>query len=45
MKLLIEKGADLNAEGGEYGSALCAASNEGHEAIEKMLINNGALKV
>ena len=45
MKLLIEKGADVNTLGGEYGSALDAASNEGHEAIEKMLINNGVLTV
>ena len=45
VKLLIEKGADVNTLGGEYGSALYAASNEGHEAIEKMLINNGVLTV
>jgi ankyrin repeat protein len=41
-KLLIEKGADVNAQGGFYGNALQAASYEGHEAIAKLLIEKGA---
>jgi hypothetical protein len=30
---LLEKGADINTQGGEYGNALQAASLDGHEAI------------
>ena len=41
-KLLMEKGADVNAEGGYYGNALQAASYNGHEAIAKLLIEKGA---
>jgi ankyrin repeat protein len=41
-KLLIEKGADVNAQGEEYGNALQAASNGGHEAIAMLLIEKGA---
>ncbi|KAH6661738.1 ankyrin repeat-containing domain protein [Halenospora varia] len=31
-QLLLEKGADVNAQGGEYGNALQAASIEDYEA-------------
>ena len=41
-KLLIEKGADVNTQGGSYGNALQAASNGGHEAIAKLLMEKGA---
>ena len=41
-ELLIENGADVNAQGGLYGNALQAASYEGLEAIAKLLIENGA---
>ena len=41
-KLLIEKGADVNAQGGQYGNALQAASIKGHGALVKLLIENGA---
>ena len=41
-KILIENGADVNAQGGHYGNALQAASSEGYEAIAKLLIENGA---
>ena len=41
-KLLIENGADVNAQGGKYGNSLQAASYKGHEAIVKLLIENGA---
>ncbi|KAL5330791.1 hypothetical protein ACEPPN_000314 [Leptodophora sp. 'Broadleaf-Isolate-01'] len=40
--LLLEKGADVNAQGGVYGNALYAASLEGHEAIAALLLEKGA---
>ena len=42
VKLLLEKGADVNAQGGYYGNALQAASWRGHEAIVKLLLDKGA---
>jgi len=36
-KLLLEKGADVNAQGGRYGNILQAASAQGHEAVVKLL--------
>ena len=42
VKLLLEKGADVNAQGGEYGNALQAASSGGHEATVKLLVDRGA---
>jgi ankyrin repeat protein len=41
-KLLLRKGADINAPGGFYGNALYIASVESHEAIVKLLLDNGA---
>ena len=41
VKLLLENGAEVNAEG-EYGNALKAASFAGDEAIVKLLLKNGA---
>jgi ankyrin repeat protein len=43
VKLLLEKGADVNAQGGDYGNALQAASSEGHEAIVKLLLEKSKL--
>ena len=40
--LLIEKGADINAQRGYYGNALHVASKRGYEAIAKLLIERGA---
>ncbi|KAH7128264.1 hypothetical protein B0J11DRAFT_524487 [Dendryphion nanum] len=40
--LLLDKGANLNAEGGIYGSALQAASFGGHEQVVKLLLDKGA---
>jgi ankyrin repeat protein len=37
--MLLNQGADVNAQGGLYGNALQAASVGGHEAIVKMLLN------
>jgi ankyrin repeat protein len=39
-KLLLDKGADVNAKGGYYGNALYAASVKGHEQVVKMLLDN-----
>lgn len=42
MKLLLNKGASVNAQGGEYSNALQAASEEGHTQIIKLLLGKGA---
>jgi ankyrin repeat protein len=42
VKLLLDKGADVNAQGGEYSNALYAASFRGHEQVVKMLLDKGA---
>lgn len=42
VKLLLDKGADVNAQGGYNGNALYAASEEGHEAIVKLLLDKDA---
>jgi ankyrin repeat protein len=38
VKLLLEKNADVNAQGGDYGNALQAASEGGHEQVVKLLL-------
>ncbi|KAI1584776.1 ankyrin repeat domain containing protein [Pyrenophora tritici-repentis] len=40
--MLLDAGADVNAQGGDYGNALQAASAEGHEQVVKMLLDAGA---
>ena len=42
VRLLLEKGADVNAQGGDYGNALQAASNGGHEGVVRLLLGKGA---
>jgi ankyrin repeat protein len=42
VRLLFEKWADVNAQGGYYDNALYAASNEGHEAVVRLLLEKGA---
>jgi ankyrin repeat protein len=42
VHLLLDKGADVNAQGGYYGNALQAASFGGHEQVVKMLLDKGA---
>lgn len=37
VQILLERGADINAQGAEYDSALQAASERGHEEIVQML--------
>ncbi len=41
-KTLLNKGADVNAQGGHCGNALQVASAEGREAVVMMLLDNGA---
>jgi ankyrin repeat protein len=40
--LLIDKGADVNTQGGSYSNALQAASYQVHQEIVKLLIDKGA---
>jgi len=42
VELLLDKGANVNAQGGYYGNALQAASYHGYEAIMKLLLDKGA---
>ena len=42
VELLLEKGADVDAQGGYYGNALQAAADGGHEAVVKLLLEKGA---
>ncbi|KAJ4341921.1 hypothetical protein N0V95_007106 [Ascochyta clinopodiicola] len=39
---LLDKGADVNVQGGDYGNALQTASERGHEQVVKLLLNKGA---
>ena len=41
-KDLLKMGADVNAIGGQYGTALQAASSSGHESIVQLLLEQGA---
>jgi ankyrin repeat protein len=43
VKLLLDKGADANAQGGRFGNALYGASVRGHEALVKLLRDRGAV--
>ncbi|KAJ4349264.1 hypothetical protein N0V85_009709, partial [Neurospora sp. IMI 360204] len=40
--MLLDKGADVNAQGGEYGTALHAASKQGHKEVVEMLLDKSA---
>jgi len=40
--VLLDQGPDVNAQGGDYGIALQAASLHGHEKVVQMLLNHGA---
>jgi ankyrin repeat protein len=39
--LLLDKGVDVNAQGGYYGNALQAASDEGHDSVVTLLLEKG----
>jgi ankyrin repeat protein len=41
-ELLLDKGANVHAQGGHYGNALYAASCKGHEAVVELLLDKGA---
>jgi len=41
-RVLLEYGADVNAQGGDYGTALQAASYGGHDRVVQRLLENGA---
>ncbi|KAF2652559.1 HET-domain-containing protein, partial [Lophiostoma macrostomum CBS 122681] len=41
-RLLLDKGAEVNAQGGHFGNALQAASSMGHKQVVKMLLDKGA---
>jgi serine/threonine protein kinase/autonomous glycyl radical cofactor GrcA len=42
VKLLLERGVDVNAEGGYYGNALQTASRSGYIEVVKLLLEKGA---
>lgn len=42
VRLLLDKGADTNNQGGRYGTALQAASYSGREAVVRLLLDRGA---
>jgi ankyrin repeat protein len=42
VKLLLDRGADVNAQGGRYGNALQAAASEGRQETVKLLLDYGA---
>ncbi|CAL8575827.1 hypothetical protein XPA_001728 [Xanthoria parietina] len=42
VQMLLDNGADVNAQGGSYTNALQAASAGGHDQVVQMLLDNGA---
>ncbi|KAJ7863215.1 ankyrin repeat-containing domain protein [Mycena leptocephala] len=42
VRLLLDRGADVNLKGGKYGSALAAVSYWGHLEIVRLLLDRGA---
>ena len=42
VQYLLSRGADVNAQGRNYGNALSAASNAGHTPIVQLLLEKGA---
>ncbi|KAF7134067.1 hypothetical protein CNMCM5793_005696 [Aspergillus hiratsukae] len=42
VRLLLEEGADVNAEGGRFHCPLMAACSQGHKAIVRLLLDKGA---
>ena len=42
VRLLLDRGADVNAQGGEYGHALQAAVSQKSEVIVRLLLDRGA---
>lgn len=44
VRLLVEKGANINAEGGKYGKALSAATSNGQKKVVRLLLGKEAQK-
>ena len=42
VQMLLDKGADVNAQGGNLGNALQAASTGGHNQVVQILLDKGA---
>ena len=42
VQLLLDKGADINAQGGFFNNVLQAALYKGHEKVVQLLLNRGA---
>ncbi|KAJ5660344.1 hypothetical protein N7507_006795 [Penicillium longicatenatum] len=42
VQMFLERGADINVFGGQYGNALQAACSKGHTQIVQMLLDKGA---
>ena len=42
VQMLLDKGANVNAQGGEYVNALQAASARGHDQVVQMLLDKEA---
>jgi ankyrin repeat protein len=42
VQLLLDQGADVNAQDGYWGNALQSASEQGHKQVVKMLLDKGA---
>jgi ankyrin repeat protein len=42
VQLLLDKGADINTQGGYFGNALREASARGHDQIVRLLLEKGA---
>ncbi|KAJ5935909.1 NACHT nucleoside triphosphatase [Penicillium verhagenii] len=42
VQLLLDRGADIHAQGGKYGNALQAAAAQGHKEIVQILLDRGA---
>jgi len=45
VQLLLERGADVSAVGGYYGTALKAASTGGYRRVVQLLLERGAADV
>ena len=42
VEFLLERGADVNAQGGQYGNALYSAAVDGHSEVVDILLKRGA---
>ena len=42
VQLLIDQGADINADGGQFGNALCTAIHIDHDKLVQILLDRGA---